>query len=505
MKDERQPGLRVRWILLSIAVLMAIAALVEINLLASRIRDAEEDKVRLWAQAISQKAQLVDYSEQFFLEVGLDERRKMELYADVLRSFDRTEAGSDVELSLSYVRYIVDSSHTDIIITNGDSVITAPSELAGQKLRGELLEEFSHNEPVHYTIWGMPMTLYYKESQIYTGLRHVLNSFSESFLSEITNNSVSVPVLIVDSLQGEVLGSGNIAEREFNTPERLDHKLCAMQEANDPIVIRLKVGSDPSSLGRKAYIFYEDTPLVKALRWVPLVYLFVAAVLILIAVHLFRIARANEQNRIWVGLAKETAHQLGTPISSLIAWTEYLRGKTLEGQYAAEIEKDLQRLDTVAHRFGKIGSVPELKPEELNEVIRHAVAYLETRSSKKVAFVVNTPDEDLFIPLNRYLFEWVIENLCKNAIDAMDGAGNITIVVSSDSKHAYIDVTDNGKGMSKAIQKKVFQSGFTTKQRGWGLGLSLARRIVADYHKGRIFIKYSIEGQGTCFRIVLSR
>ena len=520
--------------LLIVAALMAIAALVEINLLASRIRDTEEDKVRLWAQAISQKAQLVDYSEQFFQQVGLDERRKMQLYADVLRSFNSMEAGSDVEFSLKYVRYIVDSSQTDIIITDRDSIITVPSELAGQKLQGPLLHEFSSNPPVHYTLWGMPMTLYYKESKTYTDLRHVLDGFSESFLSEITNNSVSVPVLIVDSLQGEVIGSGNIPLREFNTPERLDHKICAMQEANDPIVVRLPhittAPAQPSTLnsqfsihpgaspaiGQKAYIFYEDTPLLKALRWVPLVYLFVATVLILIALRLFRTVRANEQNRIWVGLAKETAHQLGTPISSLMAWTEYLRGKTLEGKYADEIDKDLQRLNTVTQRFSKIGSVPELKPQDLNEVIRHAVTYLQTRSSKKIKWSVipstssgqaqlSTLNSQLSIPLNSYLFEWVIENLCKNAIDAMDGQGSITIVVSADAKHAYVDITDTGKGIPKSLQKKIFQSGFTTKQRGWGLGLSLARRIVVDYHRGRIFVKYSIEGQGTTFRIVLNR
>ena len=364
------------------------------------------------------------------------------------------------------------------------------------------------------------MTLYYKESKTYTGLRHVLNGFSESFLSEITNNSVSVPVLIVDSLQGEVIGSGNIPLREFNTPERLDHKICAMQQANDPIVVRLSLSTDAGANGQKAYIFYEDTPLLKALRWVPLVYLFVATVLILIALRLFRTIRANEQNRIWVGLAKETAHQLGTPISSLMAWTEYLRGKTLEGEYADEIDKDLQRLNTVTQRFSKIGSVPELKPQDLNEVIRHAVTYLQTRSSKKIKWSViyaqppadptpnsqlSTLNSQLSIPLNSYLFEWVVENLCKNAIDAMDGQGSITIVVSADTKHAYVDVTDTGKGIPKSLQKKIFQSGFTTKQRGWGLGLSLARRIVVDYHRGRIFVKYSIEGQGTTFRIVLNR
>ncbi len=342
------------------------------------------------------------------------------------------------------------------------------------------------------------MTLYYKESRIYTDLRHVLDGFSQSFLSEITNNSVFVPVLIVDSLQGEVLGSGNIPEREFNTPERLDHKICAMQEANDPIVVRLPDG-------QKAYIFYEDTPLLKSLRWAPLLYLFIMGALFIISYFLFRTARSNEQNRIWVGMAKETAHQLGTPISSLMAWSQYLEGKTLDAQYATEINKDLQRLDTVAQRFSKIGSVPELKLENLSHVIEHTVGYLQTRCSKKVKFTLNTPDEELIVPLNKYLFEWVIENICKNAIDAMDGSGSLNIIVSCDTKHAYVDITDTGKGMSKAIQKKIFESGFTTKQRGWGLGLSLSRRIINEYHRGRLFVKYSIEGQGTCFRIVLNR
>ena len=495
----------VKWAILALTVILAAFALFEINNIATHIRLSEQAKIKLWAQAISQKAQIVNYSEDFFAQVSVDERRKMRMYTDILQSFNRMESGADAQFSLDYVRYIVDSSETAIIITDDDSIITAPSELAGQKLCGERLEEYSHNQPFHYRIWGMPMTLYYKESRIYTDLRHMLDGLSQSFLSEITNNSVFVPVLIVDSLQGEVLGSGNIPLHEFDTPERLSQKICQMQEANDPIVIRLSTNGDSGPNGSKAYIFYEDTPLLKSLRWVPLLYLFVMAVLCIISYYLFRTARSNEQNRIWVGMAKETAHQLGTPISSLMAWTQYLEDKTFTPQYAAEINKDLQRLDTVAQRFSKIGSVPELKPENLTQVIDHTVSYIQTRTSKKVKFTFNSPDEEIILPLNRYLFEWVIENICKNAIDAMDGTGNLTITVSCDVKHAYIDITDTGKGMSKAIQKKIFQSGFTTKQRGWGLGLSLARRIINEYHRGRIFVKYSIEGQGTCFRIVLNR
>ena len=454
--------------------------------------------MRLWANAISQKAQLVNYSEEFFAHVALDEHRKMEMYTNILRSFDRMGENTDADFSLDYVRYIVDSSETDIIITNRDSIITVPSELAGQKLEGQLREDFSHNEPFHYRIWGMPMTLYYKESRVYTELRAVLDGFNESLLNEITNNSVFVPVLIVDSLQGEVLGSGNIPVQEFNTTEKLAEKLCEMAQANDPIEFRL-------ANNKRAYLYYENTPMLKWLRWVPILYVFVFLVLVLITYYLIQTSRGMEQNRIWVGMAKETAHQLGTPISSLLAWTQYLEGKTFDSNYAKEVNKDINRLETITHRFSKIGSVPELQPENVCATIQEAINYLQTRVSRKVKFVTNYPEEDIKVPLNAYLFQWVIENICKNAIDAMDGKGTFTVIVSSDSHYVYVDLADTGKGMSPSVQRKVFDSGFTTKQRGWGLGLSLAKRIINQYHKGRIFVKYSVEGQGTVFRIVLKR
>lgn len=489
---------RAKWIVLSLTVAMAAAALFEINYISNQIRQSELQKVKLWANAISQKAQLVEYSEEFFAQVALDEHRRMEMYTNVLRSFDRQDMGADADFSLDYVHYIIDSCETAILITNRDSVITAPSEYAGQKLQGRLLEEFSHNQPFEYRIWGMPMRLFYKESRVYTDLRRMLDGFSESFLSEITNNTVFVPVLIVDSLQGEVLGSGNMSPREFDTPERLSLKLCEMEEENPPIEIRLPDG-------QRAYLFYENTPLLKSLNWVPLLYFFILLVLVLISYFLFRTARSNEQNLIWVGMAKETAHQLGTPISSLIAWTQYLDGKPFSQEYAAEVNKDLNRLETVAKRFSKIGSVPELAEEDVCAVIARAIDYLQTRSSRKVKFITNFPDEKLMVPLNSCLFEWVIENICKNAIDAMNGAGTFTVIVSNDSRNVYIDLSDTGKGMSASVQKHIFDSGFTTKTRGWGLGLSLAKRIIKEYHRGRIFVKYSVEGQGTTFRIVLRK
>ena len=468
---------KARWLILSITVLLAVVALVEINRVSIQMRKAEVEKVKLWAKAISQKAQLVNYSEEFFASVARDEHRKMQLYTNILRSFDRMGNDADADFSLDYVRYIVDSCETAIIITDADSIITVPSEWAGEKLEGRRLEEFSHNEPFHYRIWGMKMTLYYKESKMYTELRNVL---------------------VVDSLQGEVLASGNLAKDEFDTPEALAARLCEMEAENDPIILRLPDG-------QKAYVFYENTPMLKSMRWVPILYLFVLAVLMVISYYLFRTARTMEQNRIWVGMAKETAHQLGTPISSLMAWTQYLEGKTFTPEYAAEINKDLNRLETVTHRFSKIGSVPELEYESVCAAVSNALGYLQTRSSRKVKFVTSFPEEDIRVPLNSYLFEWVIENVCKNAIDAMEGVGTFTVVVSSDSRYVYVDLGDTGRGMSPSVQKRVFDSGFSTKPRGWGLGLSLAKRIINDYHKGRIFVKYSVEGQGTVFRIVLRR
>lgn len=487
-----------KWIILSITLLLAGFALFEIYKLSEQIRKSEEEKVRLWANAISQKTQLMDYSEEFFAHVALDERRKMEMYTNILRSFDHAGGGSDADFSLDYVRYIVDSCETAIVITNSDSVITAPSELAGRKFDASLQEEFSHNAPFHYRIWGMPMTLYYKESKVYTELRMVLDGINQSFLDEITNNSVFVPVLVVDSLQGEVLGSGNIPLSEFDTPEKLAEKLCEMGEENEPVELRLANSS-------RVYLYYENTPMLKWLSWVPLLYVFVFLVLVVVTYYLIQTARSMEQNRIWVGMAKETAHQLGTPISSLLAWTQYLEGKTFDANYAAEVNKDIQRLETITHRFSKIGSVPELKTANVCTVIQETVNYLQTRVSNKVKFVTNYPEEAVLVPLNAYLFQWVIENICKNAIDAMDGRGTFTVVVSADSHHAYVDLADTGKGMPASMHKRIFESGFTTKQRGWGLGLSLAKRIIDQYHKGRIFVKYSVEGQGTVFRIVLNK
>lgn len=491
---------KTRWSILALTVLLAIAALWEVNRIAQQIKVSEEQKVKIWANAITQRAQLVTYTEQFFEEVAEEEHSKMEFYTRAQQiAVTQDLSGSP---ALFFTDYITANHTIPVIVTDEDSNITAYNNVAlpegTTRLEGKLMEEFSHQEPIHYKVWGMPFTLYYKESKIYTDLRSMLAGQTMALLNEITNNSVAVPVLIVDSLRSRILGFGNLDEGQFRTPERLARKLAEMESDNAPIEIVL-----PDQ--HVAYVFYESTPLLRSLRLVPLFYIFIAFVLILVSYYLFRTARDSEQNRIWVGMAKETAHQLGTPISSLIAWTEYLKDKPFEEKYAIEVRKDLDRLETITRRFSKIGSVPELKEENVCEVVQDAVTYLQSRTSKKVQFVTSFPEEPLMVPLNRYLFEWVIENIAKNAIDAMSGKGTFTVIVSSDARHIIIDLSDTGKGIPPSVQKKIFESGFTTKQRGWGLGLSLARRIINDYHNGKIFLKYSIEGQGTVFRIVLRK
>lgn len=502
---------RLKLIVLSLTIALALLALWQVQRVAQQVRESEEAKVRLWASAIGQRNQMAAATAQFFQQATLDEHRKMRLYTDILQSFNDPDLSTDLKFSLAYVNYIVDSSHTPIIITRArDSIITVPQELAGQKLEGELLEEYTKNPPFNYRIWGMKMTLYYKESEYYTQLREVLAGFTMSFLADITQNSVLVPVVIVDSSRTTVLAYGNIDEDRL----KVQGKKYVEEFSNDPIEITLPDG-------HPAYVYYSSTPLLRSLRWLPLFYFFIAFVLVVVSYYLFRTARTAEQNRIWVGLAKETAHQLGTPLSSLSGWVEYLRGKEFSDQYATEVEKDLKRLDTITHRFSKIGSTPELKEEDVKEATMAAVEYLQSRAPRRVNFNVTFPEGEQFTaPLNSYLFQWVVENICKNAIDAMDGAGerdrkaanasparecDITVVASQDARKIYLDISDTGRGMTPAVQKRIFDSGFTTKTRGWGLGLPLARRIINQYHRGRLYLKYSVPGQGSCFRIELRK
>ena len=317
-----------------------------------------------------------------------------------------------------------------------------------------------------------------------------------TFLVDIINRNTSIPIIITDSLH-HILEPRNISFSKENKNKVLSRELKKMKEENEPIIISI-------SETEKQYLYYRDSVLLENLKYYPVILFAVVFLFILIAYLAFNSSRNAEQNQVWVGMSKETAHQLGTPISSLMAWVELLKMQKVDENLIQEFEKDTQRLQKITERFSKIGSVPELIPTNVAEAVSSTVEYLKTRSSGKVKFVMNYEEGKKYIaPLNASLFSWVIENLCKNAIDAMNNLGTIQVSISEKGEQIFIDVSDTGKGISKAYYKSVFQPGFTTKKRGWGLGLSLAKRIVENYHRGKIFLKQSEINKGTTFRIIL--
>ena len=317
---------------------------------------------------------------------------------------------------------------------------------------------------------------------------------------KVMNGNNTIPVVVLDSL-GNVLDYRNLsihAQNAADSAVAIHRKAATMHQADRTIRI------DLSGAGYES-ICYADSLLLKRLAWWPYVQLGVVLIFVVVAIFALLTSKKAEQNKVWVGLSKETAHQLGTPISSLMAWQEVLRETYPEDALLPEMGKDVQRLQRIAERFSKIGSQPELKTENLNEVVSQAAGYITRRISNRVELKCELPEQPLIAQVCAPLFEWVIENLCKNAIDAMDGRGKITVTATEETNRFVIEVADTGKGIPKKDFSTVFAPGYTTKKRGWGLGLSLAKRIVEEYHNGRIFVKNSEIGRGTTFRIELKK
>ena len=319
-----------------------------------------------------------------------------------------------------------------------------------------------------------------------------------TFHQTIMGNNTTIPIIYTDE-NGTILGDRNIKYNEKRRETVLQHELAKMKSQKAPIEIVL-------SANVSQYLYYRDSNLLQNLRYFPLVQFAVIMLFISVSYFAFSASRKAEQNQVWVGMSKETAHQLGTPISSLMAWVEILKMKNIDENMIEEIQKDVSRLEKITERFSKIGSAPELITNDLKQVLQSTVSYLEKRSSKKVRFELKLDETIRYdVPHNAALFSWVIENLCKNAIDAIESDGIIKLVLLQKNDHLMLDISDNGKGIPKSQFKTIFEPGFTTKKRGWGLGLSLSKRIIENYHKGKIFIRQSEIGKGTTFRIVLRR
>ncbi|MBK9285567.1 MAG: HAMP domain-containing histidine kinase [Sphingobacteriaceae bacterium] len=492
-----------RWklVLAGIAFIIVLASWWYTRNVIERIKNEEKQKVQLWAKAVQKKAKLVKFTNELFEKIKTEELKKAELYAEATR-----QLSSDIQNPDFVLKVLSENTTVPVILTNDDDKITAYRNLDStiennpEAIKAELIKMKSAYPAVVINYYkNKKAYLYHKDSKVFTDIQLVFDSLTKSFMDEVAVNTAAVPVIYTDSTQKIVLEKNSkIDSASVSSEENLASTLKNLASQNEPIEIVLKEGD-------KNYIFYAESEILTQLRWYPYVQFGVIGLFLLIAYILFSTARKAEQDQVWVGMSKETAHQLGTPLSSLMAWNEHLRGIGVDENIINEMQSDVKRLHTITERFSKIGSQPTLTSENVNEIIANAIAYLKTRTSKNVKYHLDLPNEVMQANLCVPLFEWVIENICKNAIDAMDGKGEIFITMKDVPEGLTIDLRDTGKGIAKTKFKTVFEPGYTSKQRGWGLGLSLCKRIIENYHEGKIYVLDSEINKGTTFRIELKR
>ena len=485
-----------RWkiFLLTLASVIVIITLWYSNHIADRIRAEERQKVELWSEAIKRRAELVVFTQKLFDELKTEERKRVDLLGQAYYIIGEAPENAD----LTFISNLISNNSTiPVLLFDDKGNLTISANLDQSDTNAVYVDSLmtaakSKNNMVLLTQVGQK--IYYDDSRLFRQLQTTMNDLINSFISETVINSASVPVVVTDSTQKHILKKGNIDTLEFATPELIASKLSEMKAINTPIEVVLPGQG-------KQYIFYEDSEVLKQLQLFPVLQLILIGVFLLSSYLIFSTFRKAEQNQVWVGMAKETAHQLGTPLSSLMAWSALLETQGVDQSSLDELNKDIDRLNTITDRFSKIGSKPELHEVNMPEAIKEMVDYLDSRVSKKVVISVTSENPEITAYINKTLFSWVIENIVKNAIDAMDGEGKLNLNIGQENNRVFVDITDTGKGIPKNQWQTVFEPGFTTKKRGWGLGLSLVKRIIKQYHEGRISVKWSEPGKGTTFRI----
>lgn len=491
-----------KWILFFFGIVIVSGSLWFTNRLVQRIAAEERKKVKLWADAIQRKATLVTYTEQLFEKLQTQERKRVEIWAEANRKL--ITANPDEDLTF-YLKIISDNTTIPVVVTDDAGMITNATNV---DFDTDTIKYFTDDVKKQFTAYpamvvkyygNLKIHLYYKDSKIFSDLRKVMDDLIRSFISEVVINSASSPVIITDSTRQHVIAYGNMPHIDTTNSQLVEEVLNEMKYSNPPIVVEL------ANKGIN-YIYYRDSYLLQSLRYYPLIQFTILGFFLFVAYFLFSTARNSEQNQVWMGMARETAHQLGTPISSLMAWLEVLKLKNADDEIVEELNKDIMRLETITERFAKIGSPPQLEKLNVREVLDKIIVYLKPRTSKNVSYIINyTAPFELKAMLNKILFEWVVENVCKNAVDSMSGKGTITIDVNEDQQFVYIDISDTGKGIPKSRWSAIFRPGYSTKQKGWGLGLSLAERIIKNMHGGKIFVKKSVIDKGTTFRIIIRK
>lgn len=461
--------------------------------IARRLRAEEQLKVDLWYEAIIQREQLVGYTNVLFASLKQEEMDKGDLIGEAYREIQK--AGTEGSGNLSITIPIIQNNRTIPILVykDGEMQFSRNVDSTWTSMQLDSLRAEMEANGTFISFEESDLTVYYAQSNRFRELQRVLDDIINSFISETVLNSASIPVLLTDSSMTRILRADRFSPGDLTDTTAL---IARLSQVNAPILLDL-----PDKA--RQWILYDESIVLKQLRFFPVVQLMIIGGFLLLAYSSFSAFRRSEQNRVWVGMAKETAHQLGTPLSALLAWVEVLRSEGVDEGVLKELGKDLDRLRTVTDRFSKIGSTPELTPEDLGPFVGETMSYLQRRMPRAVDFEVVLPSGPCQVAFNPALFGWVLENLTKNAVDAMEGVGSLHVKMNVEAGKAVLDVEDTGRGMPRRVQRQVFDPGFSTKARGWGLGLSLVRRIVREYHGGQIVILRSEEGVGTTFRITL--
>jgi two-component sensor histidine kinase len=506
-----------RWkiILLGFAILMVVASLLISNQFVKKVAKREKERITKWADAIKKKADLVNLTNKTFDELREKERQKVELWGKATREIGKPSLDMNTDYTF-LLEIIQQNKDIPVIVTNENKIplnyinlsisleqIKASSEAEAKKIFNDSLQQLckrwavSH-PPFEIEVYkGIHQWFYYYDSKKINDLGRQRDSLITAFNAELIENQSLVPVFFVNQKNRHLI--------ETNIDSLSNYKNKVISTNN----LLYSLFTDSINVSFQDYfngvIYFDESQELKQLKWYPYIQFGVVGLFILIAYLVFSTFRKAEQNQVWAGLAKETAHQLGTPISSLMAWTQLLDTQEIDKTYIEEIEKDVHRLSSIADRFSKIGSGAQLSNENIYNTLKEIIDYLSKRISSQITLSFQAEKEEIYVPHNTSLLGWVIENSIKNAVDAMDGKGHIQIQLNEEKKSIYIDIQDTGKGIPVKLQKTIFEPGFTTKKRGWGLGLSLAKRIINAYHNGKIFVLRSELNKGSCFRIILNK
>ncbi|CAG5078574.1 sensor histidine kinase [Parvicella tangerina] len=484
-----------RWklVLFVVALVIIAIAIWYASYITKKVRDAEIQRVNNWGETIRKKAELVRITNESFIQIAESEQQYVEMWVGAMQEMQKDLT------DYSFPLKVIQSNDTIPLILTENGNFVSSSNLSEEQKHPDSITKYlkewpKKNDPIEIQYAdNKSQIIYYKNSAEFDQLKIKREELIASFNRDLVENIDLVPVLFVDEKLNEVIAT-NLDSSLIDSPEKLAKVKQEMSLENDPI--ELELGE-----GHVGVLYYQESETLGQLRYYPFVILSLIAVFTLVSYLLFSTFRRAEQNQVWVGMAKETAHQLGTPLSSLVAWIELLRSEGVNEDYLSEMEKDLNRLNTVTDRFSKIGSESKLEKLDLVNLTVDNINYLKQRISGQVEITVQGDDQQLTSNLSPSLFSWVIENIVKNGVDAMEGSGRIQVLFGSEKSVNYIEITDTGKGIPNNALKTVFQPGYTTKKRGWGLGLSLARRIIEEHHHGKIFVKSSEVGKGTTFRI----